>query len=147
MSAKDAIRIVGAGLRGAWREIADAKVARLAQAAFRSEGGVLAVEGASFVRVAGLDAFANDWFTLGRGEGAPDRGGRSAPGALAADARARGGTRFVCRDRGLRQAIRDLPHEVCERCELPRLPAPPGQRLRRAYAVPGEPGHDGSPVR
>jgi hypothetical protein len=32
MSAKDAIRIVGAGLRGAWREIADAKVARLAAA-------------------------------------------------------------------------------------------------------------------
>jgi uncharacterized phage protein (TIGR02218 family) len=38
----------------------------LGDPAFRGEGSVHAVEGASLVRVAGLDAFANGWFTRGK---------------------------------------------------------------------------------
>jgi uncharacterized phage protein (TIGR02218 family) len=48
-------------------ELGDARCdVDLGDPAFRSEGSVLGIEGASLAPVAGLDAFASGWFTRGK---------------------------------------------------------------------------------
>lgn len=133
----------------------------LDNAALRGEGSVLTVEGASLLRVAGLDAFANDWFT--RGKLTFSAGPNAGLSVEVKEHRIEAGE--------VRRALwQQMPAPVAEgdlfavtagcdkRLETCRMkfsnsvnfrgfPHLPGNDFVAAYAVPGEPGHDGSPKR
>lgn len=94
--------------------------------AYRGEGTVAAVEGTSLVRVSGLDAFANEWFSRGRLEwtGGADTGlavevkehraeaGEVPARALAGGAGADRRRRRVQSHRRMRQALLHLPRKI-----------------------------------
>ena len=120
----------------------------LTDAAFRGSGAVVSLDGASIFRASGLDGFDDGWFTAGKltftsganaglaievkthrvdAAGVIDR-------AVAGDAGADRGGRYLHRHGRLRQALRHLPRPLRQHGQLPRLPAHSRQRLRRQRA-------------
>jgi uncharacterized phage protein (TIGR02218 family) len=123
----------------------------LDQPAYASDDGVVASVSAAPRQfgASGLDAYDNNWFTRGlitwlsganvgrnRGEGAQQGRGRRQHRALAAPVGADRRGRQLPHRRRLRQAILDLPRQVRQRAELPRLPACARQRLHAEHGEP-----------
>jgi len=121
---------------------------------FRGEGDVSAVEGASLIRVSGLDAFTADWFARGKLIFFFRRQRRHRRGA--------GEVRLalwqqmpepvVAGDLFVVTAGCDKRFETCRTkfdnaVNFRGFPHLPGNDFVVAYAVPGEPGHDGTPLR
>ena len=133
----------------------------LENSAFRGEGSVLAVEGASLVRVSGLDAFASDWLT--RGKLTFSAGANTALSVEVKEHRAEAGDVRLALWQQLPESVAagdlfvvtagcDKRFETCRMkfanaVNFRGFPHLPGNDFVVAYAVPGEPGHDGSPVR
>src|SRR5690606_4010645 len=133
----------------------------LDNAAFRGEGSVLAVEGASLARVAGLDGFAGGWFTRGKltfsagpnaGLAVEVKGHRIDAGEVRlslwqqrpmplADGYLL--TRTAGCDKGFETSCMRFATAINYR----RFPHLPGNDFVASYAVPGEPGHDGGTAR
>jgi uncharacterized phage protein (TIGR02218 family) len=129
--------------------------------AFRGEGSVLGVEGASLVRVAGLDAFANDWFT--RGKLTFSAGPNAGLSVEVKEHRIEAGEVRLALWQQMAEPLAegdlfvvtagcDKRFETCRKkfanaVNFRGFPHLPGNDFVVAYAVPGEPGHDGSPVR
>jgi uncharacterized phage protein (TIGR02218 family) len=143
-------------------DLGDARCAvDLETSVFRGEGSVLAVEGASLMRVAGLDSYANDWFT--RGKFTFSAGPNAGLAVEVKEHRIEAGE--------VRLALwQQMPEPLAEgdlfsvtagcdkRFETCRMkfanavnfrgfPHLPGNDFVASYAVPGEPGHDGLPAR
>ena len=133
----------------------------LGVSALRGEGSVLAVEGASLLRVAGLDAFANEWFARGKltFSAGPNAGlavevkehrieagevrlslWQQMPEPIAE------GDLFVV-TAGCDKRFATCRAKFANAVNFRGFPHLPGNDFVVAYAVPGEPGHDGSPVR
>ncbi len=133
----------------------------LEQPAYRGEGSVLTVEGASLFRAAGLDGFANGWFTQGKltfvaGPNAglsvevkehPIEAGevrlalwQQMPSPVA------DGDLFVVLA-GCDKSFASCRTKFANALNFRGFPHLPGNDFVAAYAVPGEPGHDGTPVR
>jgi uncharacterized phage protein (TIGR02218 family) len=133
----------------------------LENAAFRAEGVVTTVQGGSLFVVSGLEEFEHDWFTRGRfvwSSGANEglavevKAHRNEDGAVVLSLwqtppnPANAGDMFVV------TAGCDKRFETCrEKFEntlnFRGFPHLPGNDFIVSYAVPGEPGHDGKPVR
>jgi uncharacterized phage protein (TIGR02218 family) len=128
---------------------------------FRGEGSVLAVEGASLIRVAGLDSYANDWFTRGKltFSAGPNAGlavevkehrieagevrlalWQQMPEPLAE------GDLFVV-TAGCDKRFETCRMKFANAVNFRGFPHLPGNNFVASYAVPGEPGHDGTPAR
>ena len=128
---------------------------------FRGAGGVTAVEGASLVRVSGLDAFAADWFS--RGKLIFSSGANAGFAVEVKEHRAEAGEVYLALWQQTPEpcAIGDLfvvtagcdkRFESCQTkfdnaVNFRGFPHLPGNDFVVAYAVPGEPGHDGTPAR
>jgi len=132
----------------------------LSEPAYRGEGAILAVEGAGIFTADGLDAFAEDWFTQGRlqwvsganaglaieiKEHRVDSGvhlslWRTMPQPLAA------GDTFVV-TAGCDKRFETCAAKFANTLNFRGFPHLPGNDFVVAYAVPGEPGNDGSPLR
>lgn len=128
--------------------------------AFRGEGAIFAVEGTSIFTASGLDAFAGGWFTQGRlqwtsganaglaieikehrvDEGAHLSLWQTMPEALAA------GDAFVV-TAGCDKRFETCTAKFANALNFRGFPHLPGNDFVVAYAVPGEPGNDGTPVR
>jgi uncharacterized phage protein (TIGR02218 family) len=133
----------------------------LGDAASQGEGSVLAVEGASLMRVAGINTFANGWFT--RGKLTFSAGPNAGLSVEVKEHRIEAGeVRFALwqqmpepiaeGDLFVVTAGCDKRFETCRMkfanaVNFRGFPHLPGNDFVAAYAVPGEPGHDGSPVR
>ena len=128
---------------------------------FHGEGSVIAVEGASLIRVSGLDAFAADWFA--RGKLAFSSGANAGVAVEIKEHRVEAGEvrlalwqqmpeTVVAGDLFAVIAGCDKRFETCRTkfanaVNFRGFPHLPGNDFVVAYAVPGEPGHDGTPVR
>jgi uncharacterized phage protein (TIGR02218 family) len=128
--------------------------------AYRGEGAILAVEGASIFTASGLAAFADGWFTQGRlqwtsganaglaievKEHRIDAGvhlslWQTMPEPLAA------GDAFVV-TAGCDKRFETCAGKFANALNFRGFPHLPGNDFVVAYAVPGEPGNDGTPVR
>lgn len=128
---------------------------------FRGEGTIVAVEGSSLARVAGLGSFAADWFSRGKltfvsganaGFAVEVKEHRVAAGEVRlalwqqTPEPAANGDLFVV------TAGCDKRFETCRTkfdnvVNFRGFPHMPGNDFVVAYAVPGEPGHDGTPAR
>jgi uncharacterized phage protein (TIGR02218 family) len=133
----------------------------LDDAAFRSEGTVIAVEGASLLRTAGLDAFADEWFT--RGKLSFSSGANAGLAVEVKEHRAEAGEVRLALWQQMPQPILsgdsfvvtagcDKRFETCRSkfdnaVNFRGFPHLPGNDFVATYAVSGEPGHDGRPVR
>jgi uncharacterized phage protein (TIGR02218 family) len=133
----------------------------LGDPAFRGEGSVLSVEGASLVRVAGLDTFANGWFT--RGKLTFEAGPNAGLSVEVKEHRIEAGEVRLALWQQMAEPISegdlfavtagcDKRFETCRMkfanaVNFRGFPHLPGNDFVVAYAVPGEPGHDGSPAR
>ena len=129
--------------------------------AFRGEGSVLAVEGGSLIRVAGLDAFADGWFTRGKltFSAGPNAGlsvevkeHRAEPGEVRLALWQRMPAPLAEGDLFVVTAGCDKRFETCRNkfanaINFRGFPHMPGNDFVVAYTVPGEPGNDGTPVR
>jgi uncharacterized phage protein (TIGR02218 family) len=129
--------------------------------AFRAEGSVLAVEGASLLRAAGLDAFEDNWFTRGKlafssganaGIAAEVKEHRRDAGEVRLSLWQRPAEPMAAGDLFVVTAGCDKRFETCRSkfanaVNFRGFPHLPGNDFVVAYAVPGEPGHDGTPVR
>jgi uncharacterized phage protein (TIGR02218 family) len=128
---------------------------------FRGEGTVLAVEGASLLRVSGLDAFADDWFT--RGRLTFPSGANTGIAIEVKEHRAEAGEVRLSLWQPMPEPITngdlfavtagcDKRFETCRSkfsnaVNFRGFPHLPGNDFVASYAVPGEPGHDGKPLR
>jgi uncharacterized phage protein (TIGR02218 family) len=143
-------------------DLGDARCAvDLETSVFRGEGSVLAVEGASLMRVAGLDSYANDWFTRGKltFSAGPNAGlavevkehrieagevrlalWQQMPAPIAE------GDLFVV-TAGCDKRFETCRMKFANAVNFRGFPHLPGNDFVASYAVPGEPGHDGSPAR
>jgi uncharacterized phage protein (TIGR02218 family) len=128
--------------------------------AFRGEGTILSLEGTSIFSASGLAAFADGWFTQGRLQWASganaglaievkehrvDEGvhlslWQTMPEPLAA------GDTFVV-TAGCDKRFETCTAKFANALNFRGFPHLPGNDFVVAYAVPGEPGNDGSPVR
>jgi uncharacterized phage protein (TIGR02218 family) len=129
--------------------------------AFRGEGSVVTVEGASLVRVAGLDAFADNWFT--RGKLSFSSGANAGLAVEVKEHRADAGEVRLALWQQMPEPIAsedlfvvtagcDKRFETCRSkfdnaVNFRGFPHLPGNDFVATYAVSGEPGHDGTPVR
>ncbi|MCC6946951.1 MAG: DUF2163 domain-containing protein [Bradyrhizobiaceae bacterium] len=129
--------------------------------ALRGEGSVLAVEGGSLIRVAGLDAFADGWFT--RGKLTFSAGPNAGLAVEVKEHRAEAGEVRLALWQQMPAPIAegdlfavtagcDKRFETCRSkfanaINFRGFPHMPGNDFVVAYTVPGEPGHDGSPAR
>jgi uncharacterized phage protein (TIGR02218 family) len=129
--------------------------------AFRGEGTVAAVEGGSLIRVSGLDAFANDWFS--RGKLTFSSGANAGLPVEVKEHRAESGEVRLSLWQQMPEPVAsgdlfavtagcDKRFESCRSkfdnaVNFRGFPHLPGNDFVVAYAVPGEPGHDGSPAR
>jgi uncharacterized phage protein (TIGR02218 family) len=143
-------------------DLGDARCAvDLDNPAFRGEGSVLAVEGASLIRVAGLDAFANDWFTRGKltfstgpnvGLAVEVKEHRIEAGEVRLSLWQQMPEPIAEGDLFVVTAGCDKRFETCRMkfanaVNFRGFPHLPGNDFVASYAMPGEPGHDGSPAR
>ena len=133
----------------------------LDDSAYRGAGSIVEVLGASLVRVAGLDSFANDWFTRGRltFTGGPNAG-------LAVEVKEHrieaDGVRLALWQRmpaplaegdlfavtaGCDKRFESCRAKFANAVNFRGFPHLPGNDFVARYAVPGEPGHDGGPAR
>jgi uncharacterized phage protein (TIGR02218 family) len=133
----------------------------LDQPALRGEGSVAAIEGASVVRVNGLDAFADGWFTRGRLEFASGANAgtavevkehRAAAGEVRLALWQRAAEPIAEGDLFIVTAGCDKRFDTCRMkfsnaVNFHGFPHLPGNDFVARYAVPGEPGHDGTPAR
>ena len=129
--------------------------------AFRGEGSVLAIEGASLVRATGLDAFADNWFT--RGKLTFSSGANAGLAVEVKEHRAEAGEVRLALWQQLPEPLTsgdlfvvtagcDKRFETCRSkfdnaVNFRGFPHLPGNDFVATYAVSGEPGHDGRPVR
>jgi uncharacterized phage protein (TIGR02218 family) len=128
---------------------------------FRTEGEVAAVQGSALFVVSGLDEFEHDWFTRGRfvwGSGANEglvveiKEHRNESGASTLSLWQTPPNPVNAGDSFAVTAGCDKRFETCrEKFEntlnFRGFPHLPGNDFVVSYAVPGEPGHDGKPVR
>ena len=132
----------------------------LGNPAFRGEGVILAVEGAGIFTASGLDGFADGWFTQGRlqwtsganaglaieikehriGGGVHLSLWQTMPEPLAS------GDTFVV-TAGCDKRFETCTAKFANALNFRGFPHLPGNDFVVAYAVPGEPGNDGTPVR
>jgi uncharacterized phage protein (TIGR02218 family) len=133
----------------------------LGNPAFRGEGAVAAVEGGSLVRVSGLDAFADNWFT--RGKLTFSAGANTGLAVEVKEHRAEAGEVRLALWQQMPEPLAegdlfvvtagcDKRFETCRSkfsnaVNFRGFPHLPGNDFVVAYAVPGEPGHDGTPAR
>jgi uncharacterized phage protein (TIGR02218 family) len=128
--------------------------------AFRGEGAILALEGASIFSASGLDDFADGWFAQGRLEWTSGANTglaieikehrkdsdahlslwQTMPEPLAA------GDTFIV-TAGCDKRFETCTAKFSNALNFRGFPHLPGNDFVVAYAVPGEPGNDGSPVR
>jgi uncharacterized phage protein (TIGR02218 family) len=128
--------------------------------AFRGEGTIAAVEGTSLFLASGLDGFADGWFTQGRlqwmtganaglaieiKEHRVDEGvhlslWQTMPASLTA------GDSFVV-TAGCDKRFETCAAKFANALNFRGFPHLPGNDFVVAYAVPGEPGNDGSTIR
>lgn len=129
--------------------------------AFRGEGSVLEVEGASLVRVAGLDVFEDGWFT--RGKLTFSAGRNAGLSVEVKEHRAEAGEVRLALWQQMPEPLAegdlfavtagcDKRFETCRAkfanaVNFRGFPHMPGNDFVVAYTVPGEPGHDGTPAR
>jgi uncharacterized phage protein (TIGR02218 family) len=128
---------------------------------FRGEGTVLGVDGASLIRVSGLDSFADGWFT--RGKLTFISGANAGLDIEVKEHRLEGGEVRVALWQRLPEPIADgdlfvvtagcdKRFETCRSkfsnaVNFRGFPTLPGNDFVAGYAVSGEPGHDGSVLR
>jgi uncharacterized phage protein (TIGR02218 family) len=133
----------------------------LQDAAFRGEGTVTAVEGASLMRVSGLDAFAADWFA--RGKLTFSSGANAGLSVEVKEHRVEAGEVRLSLWQQMPELLAngnsfvvtagcDKRFETCRSkfgnaVNFRGFPHLPGNDFVVSYAVPGEPGHDGRPAR
>src|SRR5690606_25893114 len=124
-------------------------------------GSVLAVEGASLVRVAGLDGFASGWFT--RGKLTFSAGPNAGLAVEVKEHRIEAGEVRLSLWQQMPEPLADgdlftvtagcdKRFETCRAkfanaINFRGFPHLPGNDFVASYAVPGEPGHDGGPAR
>jgi uncharacterized phage protein (TIGR02218 family) len=129
--------------------------------ALRGEGAIAAVEGGSLIRVSGLDAFADNWFT--RGKLQFSAGTNTGLAVEVKEHRAAAGEVRLALWQQLPEPLAegdlfvvtagcDKRFETCRSkfsnaMNFRGFPHLPGNDFVVAYAVPGEPGHDGTPAR
>jgi uncharacterized phage protein (TIGR02218 family) len=128
---------------------------------FAGEGVVVSVEGTSLLRVSGLDAFEDGWFT--RGKLTFTSGANDTLAVEVKEHRFENGELRLSLWQAMPEAIAvgdqftvtagcDKRFETCQAkfanaVNFRGFPHMPGNDFVVAYAVPGEPGHDGTPVR
>lgn len=132
----------------------------LADPAYRGEGTIAALEGTGIFAANGLDAFADDWFTQGRLQWTS--GANAGLAIEIKEHRAAGGVHLslwqtmpaplAAGDAFVVTAGCDKRFETCagkfaNALNFRGLPHLPGNDFVVAYAVPGEPGNDGSTIR
>lgn len=128
--------------------------------AFHGEGTILALEGASIFSAGGLDGFAGGWFTQGRLQWTS--GANAGLAIEIKEHRIDGGAHLslwqtmpeplTAGDAFVVTAGCDKRFETCtgkfaNALNFRGFPRLPGNDFVVAYAVPGEPGNDGTPVR
>jgi uncharacterized phage protein (TIGR02218 family) len=128
--------------------------------AFRGEGSVLALEGASLFTASGLDGFADGWFAQGRVQ--CTSGANAGLAIEIKEHRLDGGVHLSLwqtmpeplapGDAFAVTAGCDKRFETCiskfsNALNFRGFPHLPGNDFVVAYAVPGEPGNDGAPMR
>jgi uncharacterized phage protein (TIGR02218 family) len=130
-------------------------------AEFRGAGTVVAVEGASLLRVAGLDAFAGGWFSRGRLQWTS--GGNLGVAVEVKEHRAESGEVRLSLWQAMPEPVAigdafaltagcDKRFSTCgekfsNTLNFRGFPHMPGNDFVVSYPVPGEPGHDGSATR
>ncbi len=133
----------------------------LADPAFRGEGEIAGVRGASLFVASGLSAFADDWFTRGRlqwsgganaGLAVEIKAHRSEDGAVTLALWQTPPNPLHEGDGFIVTAGCDKRFETCRgkfanTLNFRGFPHLPGNDFVMRYAVPGEPGHDGNPLR
>jgi uncharacterized phage protein (TIGR02218 family) len=133
----------------------------LDQPTLRGAGSVAAIEGASIVRVNGLDAFADGWFTRGKlafasganaGTAVEVKEHRAAAGEVRLALWQRMAEPIAEGDLFIVTAGCDKRFDACRMkfsnaVNFRGFPHLPGNDFVARYAVPGEPGHDGKPLR
>ncbi len=128
---------------------------------FKGEGVVISVEGTSLLRVSGLDAFDDGWFT--RGKLVFVSGANETAAVEIKEHRFENGEVRLSLWQSMPEAIApgdtftltsgcDKRFETCRTkfanaVNFRGFPHMPGNDFVAAYAVPGEPGNDGSPAR
>ena len=129
--------------------------------AFRGEGEIASVEGVSLFAVSGLDAFEDEWFTRGKlvwsaganeGLAVEIKAHRNEEGIATLSLWQTPPNPVSTGDAFIVTAGCDKRFETCrEKFEntlnFRGFPHLPGNDFVVSYAVPGEPGHDGKPVR
>lgn len=132
-----------------------------ADPAYRAEGEVAAVQGASLLVASGLGAFEHDWFTRGRfvwssganqGFAVEVKEHRSEDGVTTFSLWQTPPNPMNIGDTFAVTAGCDKRFETCRgkfenTLNFRGFPHLPGNDFLVSYAVPGEPGHDGKPVR
>lgn len=142
-------------------DLGDARcTVNLENPAFRGTGEVAALEGASIFTASGLDAFADGWFTQGKLEWTS--GANQGLAIEIKEHRIDGGVHLslwqtmaepiAVGDAFVVTAGCDKRFETCSAkfanaINFRGFPHLPGNDFVVAYAVPGEPGNDGTPVR
>lgn len=128
---------------------------------FSGEGTVESVEGSSLLRVSGLNQFEDGWFT--RGKLTFTSGANGTLAVEVKEHRSQNGEVQLSLWQAMPEAIEtgdtfivsagcDKRLETCltkfaNTVNFRGFPHMPGNDFVVAYAVPGEPGHDGTPVR
>ena len=129
--------------------------------AFRSEGEVTSVQGASLFEASGLDEFDDEWFTRGKlvwSSGANEgfaveiKAHRNEEDATTLSLWQTPPNAMAAGDTFLVTAGCDKRFETCREkfaniLNYRGFPHLPGNDFVVSYAVPSEPGHDGAPVR
>ncbi len=128
---------------------------------FRGEGTVIGVQGAALFLVSGLDDFDDEWFSRGKfvwstganADAAVEiKAHRDEDGAVSlslwqtpANPAAEGDTFVVTA--GCNKRFETCRQKFENQLNFRGFPHLPGNDFVVSYAVPGEPGHDGTPVR
>jgi uncharacterized phage protein (TIGR02218 family) len=129
--------------------------------AFRAEGEVASVQGASLVTVSGLNEFEDDWFTRGKlvwSNGANEglaveiKAHRKEASVVTLSLWQTPPNTIAVGDAFVVTAGCDKRFETCREkfantLNFRGFPHLPGNDFVVSYAVPGEPGHDGTPLR
>jgi uncharacterized phage protein (TIGR02218 family) len=129
--------------------------------ALRGEGNVAAIEGATLLRVNGLGTFADGWFT--RGKLTFTSGANAGSAVEVKEHRASGSEVRLTLWQRMAEPVAegdvfvitagcDKRFETCRTrfanaVNFRGFPHLPGNDFVARYAVPGEPGHDGTPIR
>jgi len=129
--------------------------------AYRAEGTVVSVDGASLYTVSGLDAFEDDWFRRGKfvwagganeGLAVEIKAHRKQDDVVALSLWQTPPNAVDAGDAFVATAGCDKRFDTCRAkfsnaLNFRGFPHFPGNDFVASYAVPGEPGHDGEPAR